>query len=1370
MQSNALRTLTIYSSNKVIITDVSNHIEIVKSFYYKINFILQMGKEAQQQTSNSNITPKSIYEKAGFLSKTHFTWIFPLIRLINKKKEDPPSIDEIPDIGKSECVEKYASQFIKNYEKARAKGGKGKRVLFWAAIKAVHSEFLTTLIVLIIFLISRVLYGYFLSRVLKSLSNPDEEPIEAFYWALGLFGCVIYGTYGTTHQYYLSQRAGVALKIGSVSMIYQKINKVSLFSLQKLSLGKVVNLAANDVNIFDIPLLFFLSVICVPFTYFVSGVLLWHFFGVSCLTGLGYMLLLVPLQFITTGSTKNLRNQKHKVTDERVKITNEIIDSIRLLKMYAWEFRFKDLVKELRKKEIHLLKQIQSWEFFNRAMSFSSPYMAAFLIFLTYTQTGNELEVGKVFPTLFITNFLRLHGNNYIGLGTTVLLESFLFFQRVTQILELSEVKSVSQSDEPPSADHIIEFEKYTAYWSEEPASKADKPVSLSVKAEETEMLKLDKPTLTDINLNIKPNSLTAIIGPIGAGKSTLLLSLTGEIPRSTGKLRFRGKIAYVEQEPTIFSGRLRDIILFGQEYDPEFYQKVIEGCCLIDDLKEMAHGDMTEIGEKGVTLSGGQKARVTLARAIYSRSDIYLLDDPLSAVDSKVAKKLFENAIKGLLKDKTVLLVTHQVHFVKDCERIIVMQDGKIIEDGTYEELKDKVNMEQIVGDKRKHKKSAEIDPKSVSVNVLSEAGSKEPTQAEEEEDEFEGEERGEEKGTLFAKEDVNQGVVTFHTYKQYFKKIFNPLTLIIFFTVLGGTEAVSIIFGRVLGYWADFTYSNTTATIVCGVLAGVLILTYNIKNIMWISLGLNGSRKVHDEMIEKIVKSPTEFFDINPVGRILNRFTNDLGILDRLLLQSMFDVLEGFVYFTGIFITLWIANPIILAPGVIIVILYYLVLRWTTKSVKVLRGLELVTRSPIYSQLSLTLSGLIAVRSFRQVENFVKSFNKLVNDNGKCGYYYWTVQRVLGFYIDYSSAIYIIATVTIFIFMKDSGDDTSFIGLAITLLLTTSEYLQWILRQAVTTDMLMASFARAYNYTQLPSEANALLPTDQEYINNKWPSKGEIVFNNVFMRYRQNTDHIIKGLDIKIAPGQKIGCVGRTGAGKSSIIQILFRMVEIDKTSSEELKNSSVKIDGVDTMDLGLHLLRNGISIIPQAPVVFTGSIKRNLDPFGKHPDEELWSVLEEVNLKSYVEKLEHKLDTDMTNATSVFSVGQKQLICLARAILRKNKIIVLDEATANVDFETDNFIQKKIIEKFKDCTIFTIAHRLSTVAHYDKVLVLDKGRKVEFDAPYKLLVKNVNDTEITNTEGVFASMVLHTGPKNSRHIFNICKQKYLESQITV
>jgi ATP-binding cassette, subfamily C (CFTR/MRP), member 4 len=1299
---------------------------------------------------------KSPYEKAGYFSKLNFLWMADFVNMVNKMK-DPVKLEHIPESGSTETAECFEKKIQYQYDKWK-KNNPGKTPkLFIPAMLGLLHHLIPTYIIQFFFTVCRVLFCYFLNQTISALSDMTVSTGTVYLWALGLLLCIVGCFYFHAMSFYQQIRATIQLKIGIILMLFKKINRVSLWSLQQMSLGKVINLAANDVNLFDVGILYACSVFMVPVVYIGCAILLWSFFGPVCLIGIGYIVLIQPIQSIITRMSKDWRMMKNKLTDERVKMTNEAIDSIRLLKMYGWDTNFSKHIESIRKREIKYIKRIAMVDFLKNAISYSSSAISSFLIFLLYALEGNTLTPSKVFPTVFICNYLRIQGGLFVVQGINLIMDGGLFFDRVVQLLELPEV-ATKPKEEPKAKENAIEYQDYFGYWQGksplEPAKPTNKNDGSSLNPSKT-----FKPTLSDINLKIRRGSLNAIIGKIGSGKTTLLLSLAGEIPYYEGSLRYKGKMAYVEQEPMIFSSTLRENILFGNPYDPEFYNEVIEGCCLVDDIKLFANGDLTEIGEKGINLSGGQKARVSLARAVYSRSDIYLLDDPLSAVDAKVAKKLFENAITGLLKDKTVLLATHQVHFVKGLDRIIVMDHGKVIGDGNYAELKNQnLDVEKIFVESktvRRHSNAGNVSYSDVTANGIS------AIEDEEEEKEEKEKEKFEDNGKLVADEDTKSGQVTPRIYFEFLKSMFSPLSFIVYLIAVASVEITFIAYNRIIGYWSTGKIEEHKALVICGSLAGATVILSAIRSNIWARFSLSGAEKIHNTMLNSLMRSPVSFFDSNPVGRILNRFSNDIGVMDKLLNWTFNDCVEGLIYLFSMLIVVWIVSPFVTIPSVLGLCLYGLVTKKLVKSIKVTKGLELVSRSPIYSLFSMTLSGLITVRSYAQSPKFITNFTASLNQNAKASYYYHNVVRVIGLRLDQSSSVYVLIGCIIIIAIRNG--DSGLNGFALLYLMSISEFLQWNIRQLISNDMLLASAARVFSYTKLPSEAQLTLPEDSKLKEANWPQKGEVHFNKVFMRYRENLDHVIRGLDIKINPGEKIGCVGRTGAGKSSIIQMLFRTVEIDKSAGHE--NSSITIDGVDIMKVGLHTLRYSISIIPQTPVVFSGTIRRNLDPLGQHSDDELWNCLNEVNLKKYVDQLEEKLDTDMTNATSVFSVGQKQLVCLARAILTKSKIIVLDEATANVDFQTDTFIQKKIMEKFADTTVFTIAHRLSTIANYDRVLVLDKGICVEFDEPYKLLVRHIGDTEITNPDGNFASMVLNTGSRNSHYIFEICRSSYFK-----
>mmetsp|Transcript_78241 Transcript_78241/g.91381 ORF Transcript_78241/g.91381 Transcript_78241/m.91381 type:complete len:587 (-) Transcript_78241:119-1879(-) len=570
---------------------------------------------------------------------------------------------------------------------------------------------------------------------------------------------------------------------------------------------------------------------------------------------------------------------------------------------------------------------------------------------------------------------------------------------------------------------------------------------------------------------------------------------------------------------------------------------------------------------------------------------------------------------------------------------------------------------------------------------------------------------------------------------------------------------EGCYVAYTFLIGFWTEGTWSPVFTMQVLGAIIICFFLVLSVREVLFVNFGINVSRKLHNRILERVVKAVVEFFDTNPSGRILNRFSNDIGVLDRFLLQVQNEVIDAFFYFSAIFITICVILPWLILPGCVLLLVIMILVTYLKAAIIQGRGVELLTRSPIYSLFSLTLSGLVSIRVYGQDSRFIRDFTRLLNRNARAFSFYYDATRVFAFYCDLAAGLFSCVGITILLCVDNIS--TALLGLACCYLLCFTDYLQFAMRQTLTHIMLMASTARVRAYTEIPQEAALSLTTDELLKqSHTWPSRGQVSFNNVYMKYRKNTDHVLKGLSFTAQPAEKIGCVGRTGAGKSSIIQALFRMVEIDK---QAVPDSSITIDGVDTSKVGLHTIRKNISIIPQTPFIFMGTVRKNLDPLGEHSDEEIINALQETDLWDYVKTLPNGINTEMSNSSSVFSVGQKQLICLARTLLQNNKILVLDEATANVDFETDNFIQKKIMERFKNSTIFTIAHRLSTVANYDRVLVMDKGRVVEIDHPYLLLVKEIGDREITNTEGIFASMVMNTGSKHAHVIFDIARRSY-------
>lgn len=1331
-------------------------------------------------------THKSSFEQASLFSRLHFFFMIPVVKAANKlsnsgKSLDPKTLPEYPWKKRPEVLQ---HEFLKYFEKQKQKYSRSrstKTPRLWLAIfQTFKWEWLLCVKLELLCAGLSILLVWITKRLLDSLSDTNAPVSEGFMWAGIMAGVLICSVY-LTHQYIcIASLLPQYIRSGIISMIYSKISRLSVYSLNRVSSGTLMNLISQDLNIFE-SLGFFCSCIFTGVIVLVgSTALLWNFFGISCLVGICYSLLGYPIQQYIISLSTVPHEKKNQLTDERVKITGEIIDSMRLMKMYSWEFVFRDIINILRRKEIKLMKKITVFEILTRTVAFSIQIIGVFLIWMTYVLLGNELTVSLVFSSSSLIFIIKEWCMSF-AFGLNFVNTAKIVFKRIEDLMNEPEMEETLFLP-PKDSQNAIEFKNFRGYWEKEngPDGRPE--------TERQTLNTANKPTLVDINLHIKQGTLNALIGKVGSGKSSFLMALTGEMPRTQGTLRKQGRIAYVGQEPSIFSGTIRDNILFGKAYNSDLYKKVIKACNLKPDIETLPKRDLSEIGEKGINLSGGQKTRVALARAIYADADIYLLDDPLSAVDAKVAKDLYQNALVTLLKGKTVLLATHQVHFVKNLENIIAFQDGKILGNGNYEILeKMDIDVNKLFNTEtpplqpvtmpiKKQKSvskttmydelwsvinSAEqstatilVDQSSAKMQIDSSIENPKP-------------ESNNETGKLFTSQDDHKGNVSLQTYKAYISNINSKSLICLLFFLLLSNEMANIAFSTIAGIWADGDLDKSEGLAVLGSITGYSLVIYFGKSILLSFLLLRSATSYHNKMLDGMLKYPVQFFDTNPVGRILNRFTNDLGVLDAVLPFVLKDILDDIFSIISSLITISISSPLILLPIFFILVIAGFLTKFCYEAVKQTRDYDLDSKSPLYSLFSSSLAVITTIRSYKQTDNFRKKFGGLLHDNIKGSVAFILVSRFFGFSIDLVFNIGAIGILFIITAVKNSNP--TLIGLSVSLILSVYTILRSTLRQGMEINVMMASVARIEAYCQIPSEGPLELAQDKELEQNSWPQQGQIEFNNVSMRYRKNTEYVIRNLTLLIKPGEKIACVGRTGAGKSSIIQALFRMVHLDShddgKGSQGTLDCCIKIDSVDIQSVGLHLLRDSISIIPQTPFIFTGTIRKNLDPKSQFSDDQIWKALEDVNLKTFVEKLESKLDTDVSNTSSIFSAGQKQLICLARVILKKSKILVLDEATANVDSETDAYIQKMLREKFKGATILTIAHRLSTIADYDRVLVLDKGMKVEFDEPYKLLVKNIDDNYISNESGHFASMVLNTGQVTSAQIFQIAKDRYLD-----
>jgi len=764
------------------------------------------------------------------------------------------------------------------------------------------------------------------------------------------------------------------------------------------------------------------------------------------------------------------------------------------------------------------------------------------------------------------------------------------------------------------------------------------------------------------------------------------------------------------------------------------------------------------------------------------------LLDDPLSAVDPKVARSLYKNAIEDALKGKTIILVTHQVDFVKNCENIIVIEKGKVLGSGTLEELKEKgVHPENIFGEDNHKQHHSEMDmSKAISLDEPELKGGPTSTkniQLQIHNDHAESKHSQKAHHVIETSKDApadlnNEkedraiisgenftGRATLETYIDLFKKMGGWKNGLLILVVILLSQFTIVAYGRILGAWIAGTFP---AWKTCAILGGLVGFDIFIFNAIFIVLGLStlrASKRYHKKMLNKVVSAKSLFFDTNPVGQIISRFSIDIGVMDRFIPIGLTDVLNITGFLIAIIITAGIINPILLAPLLPAFFFGLFMIAVSYPSVEQAKMYELQTKGPVFGLFSETLNGLVIMRMFKQEDSFKKRFREHLHKSTKGNYAFVLASRIGGFWADMSYLLAVIGCIYI-LTAKSSGEvaNAYLAAFSLSLLLGITGLFQYLLRQVSSLNISMASVARIQEFCKIPSEPPQKLDSDDEKTQQGWPDQGKIDVNSVYMKYRPDMDFVLKDLNLEVKAGEKIGCVGRTGAGKSTIVQMLYRMREIDRKEKGSVE-SHVNFDDVNTQSIGLKLLRSNISMIPQTPYIFSETVRTNIDPLGEHTDEEIWRVLEDVRLKEHIEKQSNGLDTKINGGSSLFSVGQKQLVCLARVVLKPAPVLIMDEATANMDHETDNFLQEKIDQRFDKSTRFTIAHRLTTIANYDKVLVLSKGRKVEFDEPYKLLVNSIGDEELTNTGGHFSIMVQNTGPISSKQIFEIAKDAYFE-----
>ncbi|WP_186646180.1 ABC transporter transmembrane domain-containing protein [Fluviispira vulneris] len=1228
------------------------------------------------------IKSKKNYEDSStFFSRILFLWVNPIVRLGKKKPLEENDLLDIPKLDNIEASYlnlKYA--YKKNFSK--------KNALLISLLDLHLKKVILVSFICLLSLFLNIYVTFILKDIILHIQENDINIVRGIYLSIKICLIVFLANMLVQHSYHIVLRLGCRLKASICGIIYEKSLNLSKDTRDRLKSGEIVNLMVIDnARIYNFASQFHhLWVLPIQLIAIIS--ILFYAIGFAVLPAILMFFLLLLLSFKLSKKIFNIKKELLNISDLRVSYMSDILNSIKIIKYYTWEKFFTKEVLREREKELNFLKLLAKNSAVLNTIFIATPIIFAIMTFGFSILLNNNLSLSVIFSSIALFSLLKPIMTQLPQVITN-LIDASVSLKRIQNFMSLAEKKENFQTDSIPKGNIIFKDASF---------KNSDDSIFC----------------LKNCNLNIISGELVIIVGSVGCGKTTLLNAILGEAIKINGKIKYNGKISYVPQVPWLINKTLKENILFKNDENFDRYHKSIYCAALENDILNFEAGDSIEIGENGVNLSGGQKQRVNIARAIYNDSDIYLFDDIFSSIDANTSDIIFERSILLELKHKTRVLVTHKHEYTKFADKVIYMENGLIKKIASNPQNENKIDMFYSVKSKEKNKYLMRGMINSNLNNNNSRNNFSDINLNMHEFDEQNNEKLQFQK--IIMDEDRNFGKIDKNFYTTYIKAIVPGLFIYVMFFLFLFKEIFSALADAWLGYWSANRFLTENYFLITYFSLGILGIIFSyLRSYSVLKNGVLAAKNFHDKLFDGVIYAPLKFFNSNPIGRILNRFGKDLENIDLYLPQNFQEFFASiFTIFSTILILIFISPYCIFGIIPILFIYYSIQSMYFSSSIEA-RRLDSVTRSPVYAYFSETLAGIQSIRIYQVQKKFIYENIDLIEKNQKAYYTIISLNRWLALRVEFIGCGILFLTVVTSLAIH-SYINTGLLGMAITYSLMINSVLNWSVRMYAELASGMNSIERVSNYSKiLPEKYNGDIPEKD------WPIKGEISFVNIVLKYENNMKPILRNINFHFNEGEKIGIVGRTGAGKSSLINALFRCVEP--------LSGKIIIDGKNISDVSLTALRKSISIIPQDPILFTGTLRKNLDPFHEFDNNKIWEAVAYAQIeKALPELLNLGLDTPVLECGSNFSIGQRQLICLARSILRENKILILDEATASLDFETDGIIQRIIQQVFSKCTVITIAHRVTTVFDCDRVLVMDRGCIVEFDSP-EILRKKEN-----------------------------------------